>query len=261
MNLSDVFCSKRLDSSKHEFLIKGFNLILLFFLISFICVFLFSSQIYEWNTVLAYKTVFVSGWIKTGVLSVISLLLSVVIGLITALMGKSTVRLIRYLALFYVEIIRGTPLLVQLLAFFYVVGTALDINSRLLIGVLTLSLFSGAYIAELIRSCIDSVQKSHLDSAKAIGMTPLQTYRFIILPMMMRQILPPLAGQFASIIKDSSLLSILGIREFTYSAQQISSATYSTLESYFPLAVGYLILTLPISILSKTLEKRFKYES
>ena len=92
-------------------------------------------------------------------------------------------------------------------------------------------------------------------------MSKKQTYQFVIFPLAFRQCLPPLTGQFASIIKDSSLLSIIGISELTYSAEQISSATYSTLECYFPLALGYLILTLPVSLVSKYLEKSFKYES
>ena len=83
----------------------------------------------------------------------------------------------------------------------------------------------------------------------------------MIAPQALRQILPPLAGQFASLIKDSSLLSIIGIGEFTLAAQQVNSATYRTLESYLPLAIGYLALTLPISLLSKMLEKRLRYEA
>jgi len=83
----------------------------------------------------------------------------------------------------------------------------------------------------------------------------------VIVPQALRQILPPLTGQFASLIKDSSLLSIIAIGEFTLAAQQVNSATYRTLESYLPLALGYLALTLPISLLSKFLEQRLRYES
>lgn len=128
-------------------------------------------------------------------------------------------------------------------------------------GVLILSLFSGAYLAEIIRAGIESIPASQLESARAIGFTHLQTYRFVIAPQALRQILPPLAGQFASLIKDSSLLSIIGIGELTLAAQQINSATYRTLECYLPLALGYLALTLPISLVSKILEKRLRYET
>jgi polar amino acid transport system permease protein len=130
-----------------------------------------------------------------------------------------------------------------------------------LVGVLTLSFFSGAYISEVVRAGIESVGKSQLESAKAIGLTRAQTYRYVIFPQALRQSLPPLAGQFVSLIKDSSLLSIISISEFTWNAEAINSRTFSTLESYIPLAVGYLILTLPISLWTRYLEKRHKYET
>jgi polar amino acid transport system permease protein len=160
-----------------------------------------------------------------------------------------------------VEVIRGTPLLAQILFLFYVVAHGIGLQDRLISGILILSLFSGAYLAEMIRSGIDSIPSSQLEAARAIGFSTIQTYRFVIAPQALRQILPPLAGQFASLIKDSSLLSIIGIGEFTLAAQQVNSATYRTLESYLPLAAGYLLLTLPISLISKLLEKRFSYET
>ena len=153
------------------------------------------------------------------------------------------------------------PLLVLILVLFYVVANALKIADRFLVGVVVLSLFAGAYIAEIIRAGIESVGASQRESARAIGLNSAQTYRYIVLPQALRQALPPLAGQFASLIKDSSLLSIIGVAEFTYTAQQVNSATYSTLESYLPLAVGYLVLTLPISFFSNMLQRTLRYET
>jgi polar amino acid transport system permease protein len=220
-----------------------------------------SLQAYHWDVLITYRTVFIKGWLTTVVLSLISLVLSLCIGLFACLLRKSRLFLLRWIAQIYVELIRGTPLLVQLLIFFYVVAFALNIQNRYVVGVITLSLFSGAYIAEIFRSGIDSVRKTMLESATAIGLNTWQTYRYVIFPISIRQTLPPLAGQFTSIIKDSSLLSILGISEFTYAAQQVNSASYSTLESYFPLAIGYLILTLPVSLISRYLEKRSRHEA
>jgi polar amino acid transport system permease protein len=161
----------------------------------------------------------------------------------------------------YVEIIRGTPLLVQILIFFYIVASAVRLENRYVVGILTLAIFSGAYITEIIRAGIESVGKSQIDSARAIGLTDAQTYRYVVLPQALRQTLPPLAGQFVSLIKDSSLLSIIAISEFTLNAQQVNSYTFSTLESYVPLAVGYLLLTLPISLWTRWLEQRIKFET
>lgn len=220
---------------------------------------IFYKQKYDWNSIWEYRALFLKGWLITVAISAASLLLSTTIGLICALSRRSSVYILQCLGLIYVEFIRGTPLLVQILFFFYVVAYAIGIENRFFVGILTLSIFSGAYIAEMIRAGIDNISASQLESAKAIGLTSSQTYRYIILPQAFKQILPPLAGQFVSIIKDSSLLSIIGINELTNAAQQVNSATYSTLESFFPLAIGYLILTLPISLWSRHLEKRYGY--
>lgn len=208
-----------------------------------------------------YQDVFWQGWFLTVGLSAASLILSIVIGLVAALARRSIFLPIRYLSTVYIEIVRGMPFLVLILLAFYVVADAVHYNNRLVVGVITLSLFSGAYIAEMIRAGIESIGASQRESARAIGLTNIQTYLYVIFPQALRHTLPPLAGQFASLIKDSSLLSIIGIAEFTFNAQQVNNATFSTLESYLPLAVGYLALTLPISLWSKYLENKFRFET
>jgi polar amino acid transport system permease protein len=158
-------------------------------------------------------------------------------------------------------LIRGTPLLVQLLIGFYVIASAIGLENRFVVGVLVLSLFSGAYMAEIFRGGLEAIPQTQRDAARSIGLTPIQTLRFVIVPQAVRLVLPPVAGQLVSLIKDSSLLSVIAISEFTLNAQEVNSFTYSTLESYLPLAAGYLILTLPLSALSRFLEKRFRYET
>ena len=214
-----------------------------------------------WHSVWRYRDVFWQGWLLTILISLASLVLSTLIGLGVALSRRSGVVPLRTLALLYVEVVRGTPLLVQILFLFYVVASGIGLENRLMAGVLILSLFSGAYLAEMIRAGIESIPASQLESARAIGFTTPQIYRFVIAPQALRQILPALAGQFASLIKDSSLLSIIGLSELTLVAQQVNSATYRTLESFLPLALGYLVLTLPISLFSKLLERQLRYET
>jgi polar amino acid transport system permease protein len=222
---------------------------------------LLASTTSNWGAIWKYRHAFWQGWLLTVALSLVSLVLSTLIGLVAALARRSSLLLIRYISTSYIECVRGMPLLVLILVLFYVVANALNITDRFLVGVVVLSLFAGAYIAEIIRAGIESVGESQRESARAIGLTTGQTYRYVIFPQALRQVLPPLAGQFASIVKDSSLLSIIGLAEFTYTAQQVNSATYSTLESYLPLAAGYLILTLPISLWTNTLGKRIRYET
>lgn len=221
------------------------------------------SGIYRWNwsSVWAYRALFLKGWLVTVVISAISLLASCLVGTVMALLRRCPVLPLQYLARIYVEVIRGTPLLVQLLIFYYAISPAFGLENRYVAGVLTLSVFSGAYISEVIRAGIESVGKSQLESARAIGLSAAQTYRYVVFPQAIRQILPPLAGQFASLIKDSSLLSVIGIGEFTLNAQDVSSYTYSNFESYLPLAFGYLLLTLPISLWTQSLERRVRYDS
>lgn len=197
----------------------------------------------------------------TIALSVCALALSLAIGCIGALCERSGYSLLIFITKGYIELIRGTPLLVQILFFYYVVAHYVGLENRYVAGVLILSIFHGAYISEMLRAGIDAVSATQRMSARAIGLTRYQSYRYVIMPQAIRQTLPPLTGQFASIIKDSSLLSVIGINEVTNSAQQINSATYSTLESFLPLAIAYLILTLPISLWSKYLERRFHYET
>ena len=238
---------------------------LLFLLLAFACTALIGGSVAltrgGWEAVWKFRGVFASGWLLTLVISTASLLLSLLIGIAAALLRRSPLLPLRSASILYIELIRGIPFLVLILFLYYVVFPRVGLEERLTAGIVILSLFSGAYLSEIIRAGVESIPALQIESARAIGLTPLQTWRFVILPQALRRILPPLAGQLASLIKDSSLLSIIGIGEFTLAAQQVNSATYRTLESYLPLALGYLVLTLPVSLLSKVLERRLSPES
>ena len=216
---------------------------------------------WDWETVGGYWQLFLSGWRNTVGVSLAALLLSILLGAGLALGQRSDFLPLRYLAKAVVELVRGTPLLVQIYVLFYIVADAIRLENRAVAGVLILSLFSGAYLAEVFRAGIESVGRSQLESALAIGLTRAQTYRHVILPQALRSVLPSLAGQFVSLIKDSSLLSVIGLNEFTQSARNVASYTYSNFESYLLLAGGYLLLTLPVSLWTRHLEKRFRYET
>ena len=243
--------------------VRALNFAAAFLLVVLIFYFAFSQleTRWGWNSVYRYRQKFVQGWLNTVWISLAALGLSTSIGLFFALAQRSRFLPLYYFSKIYVEVVRGTPLLVQILIFFYVVANAFGVTNRYLVGVLTLAVFSGAYISEIIRAGIESIGQSQLESAKAIGLTRAQTYRYVIFPQALRQTLPPLAGQFVSLVKDSSLLSIISISEFTLNAREVNAYTFSTLESYIPLAAGYLILTLPISLWARALEKKMKYET
>jgi polar amino acid transport system permease protein len=237
--------------------------LLLLLLLSALFTFTFSQLHYQWNwaAIWTYREKFIQGWFTTLWLSAGALLLSLGLGTATALASRSSISLLRAAADLYVTLIRATPLLVQMLIFFYVVAEAFQVSNRTLIGLLVLGIFSGAYVAEIVRAALGTVPAGQQETALALGFTPSQTYRLIIGPQALRAALPPLAGQFISLIKDSSLLSVIGIQEFMLNAQEVNAFTYSTLEAYLPLAVGYLALTLPLGYASQYLERRLRYEA
>ncbi len=242
---------------------RAANFALALLAVSLVFYFSFHRLAYRlrWDSVYPYRRMFLEGWLTTIWISAAALVLSTLAGLCAALAQRGRFLPLRYLGKIYVEVVRGTPLLVQILILFYVVADAFGIQNRYVVGVLTLSLFSGAYISEIIRAGIESVGRTQLESAKAIGLTRRQTYRHVIFPQALRQTLPPLAGQFVSLVKDSSLLSVIAINEFTWNAQTVNARTFSTLESYLRLALGYLVLTLPISWWTRRLERRHQFET
>jgi len=216
------------------------------------------SYNFNWDSVYEYKQKFVDGFIMTIIISFFALILSFAIGLFFAYAQNSKIIILRFFSRFYIEIIRGTPLLVQILIFFYVFANNLGFENRYIVGTVILALFAGAYVSEIIRGAIESVDFEQYETSLSLGMTNVQMYVHVIFPQAFRRMLPALTGQFASIIKDSSLLSIISISEFTMNAQEVNAYTYSTLESYIPLAIGYLILTYPISYFTTHLEKNIK---
>jgi polar amino acid transport system permease protein len=217
----------------------------------------------DWSSVWTYRVMLFEGWLTTLGVTAAALVLSTVLGFVLALFQRSFFLPLRYLTRFCIETLRCIPLLALIYLVWYGFEGAFGIGNefRLLSGILILTLFESAYISEIFRSGIESVGKTQIESARAIGFTRTQTYRYVIIPQAFRQVLPPLVGQLVSLIKDSSLLSVIAIAEFTQSAQQASSINYDNLETYFALAVGYLVLTVPISLWSRWLERRFKYET
>ena len=176
---------------------KVLSALLLLLGYSLLCWLAFSNSVQNWDKVWAYRVTFFQGWANTIGISAVSLILSMLIGVLTALARRSAFLPLRYSAVAYVETIRGLPLVVLVLFGFYGVANAVGWHDRISVGIVILSLFSGAYIAEMIRAGIESVGRSQWDSARAIGLTSSQTYRFVIFPQVARQILPPLAGQFS----------------------------------------------------------------
>ncbi len=224
---------------------------------------LFSSVAYEWNWegVWSYRQQFGYGWLTTIGLSLVAMIVSVTLGFLLMLGRRSSWEPVRIFCGGVVELVRGSPLLVQLLIGHYIIANALHIDQPIFTGIILLGCFEGAYLAEIFRGAVESISASQLEAARAVGFDKVQTYRFVIIPQALRRALPGTTGQLVSLIKDSSLLSVIGIEELVQKVKIMNAATFKPLEGFLPLALAYLIVTLPLSHLARRLEGRFAYET
>jgi polar amino acid transport system permease protein len=223
---------------------------------------LFAGIDYPWNWRVPweYRRLYLVGFYYTLAVSMGAICLGFCFGVMGGLARVSKNVLARELATLYVEFFRGTPLLVQIYVFYFCVAAAIHFDNALIIGMVTLAFFSGAYISEMVRAGIESIDKGQVEAAKSTGLDDWQTMRYIVFPQALKRIIPPVTGQFVSLIKDSSLLSVISVRELTKAAEIVNATTYKTFEAYLPLAGLYLLLTYPLSYLTRRLEKRLSRE-
>lgn len=197
----------------------------------------------------------VEGLIVTIEISLYSLVIALVLGLIVGLMRISNNPAVRNLAILYIEVIRGTPLLVQIFIMYFFFGTVLDLE-RFTAGVIALSVFTAAYVAEIVRSGIQSIPVGQMEAARSLGMSYPKAMIYIILPQAFKRTLPPLAGQFINLIKDSSLVSVISITDLTKAGREVVSGSFAPFEVWFIVALLYLVLTSALSWAIQRLEKR-----
>lgn len=188
-------------------------------------------------------------------ITVVSLGLSLVIGLVSALMRLSDSPMARGISRFYLESIRNTPLLIQIFIIYFVFAPIIDLG-RFSSAVLALSLFEGAYASEIIRAGILAIPAGQWEASASLGMNRAQSYRHIVLPQAFRQMIPPLTSQGISLVKDSALVSTIAIYDLTMQGQQIIAETFLTFEIWFVVAAIYLLVTMLLSFLVKYLEYR-----
>ncbi|MBB1465942.1 amino acid ABC transporter permease [Vibrio sp. SG41-7] len=195
------------------------------------------------------------GIITTIKISFCSLIIALGLGLVIGLMRISDNPALKKLSIIYIEIIRGTPLLVQIFIVYFFIGTVLDLE-RFTAGVIALSVFTAAYVAEIVRSGIQSIPKGQMEAARSLGMNYPKAMIYVILPQAFKQTLPPLAGQFINLIKDSSLVSVISITDLTKAGREVVSSSFAPFEVWFTIAILYLILTSSLSWAIQILEKK-----
>lgn len=197
----------------------------------------------------------VDGLVVTLKISAISLFFTLVIGFVTALLRLSNSKVGNAIGTAYVELIRNTPLLVQIYLLYFVFGPVIGLD-RFSTAVLALSLFQGAYTAEIFRAGLNSIPKGQFEAAKTLGLSPLFAYKDVILPQVLQRTLPPLTNEVVSLIKNSSIVSVMAIFDLTTEARNIVSETAMPFEIWFTVAAIYLALTLSLSGLSAWLEHK-----
>lgn len=200
----------------------------------------------------------VDGLLVTLEIAAWGMVLTLVIGLVTAVLRLSDSIAGRILAKVYLESIRNTPLLVQVSIFYFVLQPILGINNPLWTGILCLAFFEGSFASEIIRAGINSVGRGQWEASATVGLTRLQAYRYVILPQAVPLMLPPLTGILVNLIKHSAILSFVAVFELTTEARNLIADTFLSFEVWFVVGGMYLVMTISLSSLVALLERRIR---
>jgi polar amino acid transport system permease protein len=213
---------------------------------------------FRWDIVFEYMPYFIEGAMWTIVFSLVAIFIGTILGLFIGLGRMSEKKIISYIFVWYINFFRGTPIFVQiLLIHFGAMPYFMNPVSPAVSLTVALTLNAAAYIAEIFRAGIQSIDKGQMEAARSLGMTKAQTMWHIIIPQAFKRMIPPLGNEFIALLKESSLGAVIAAPELMYWGRAASSAYYRTWEAYLPVAAGYLMLTLTLTYLLTKLEKRF----
>ncbi|SEP99428.1 amino acid ABC transporter permease [Piscibacillus halophilus] len=187
-------------------------------------------------------------------ITIVGLLLGFILGAITGLGRLSKVAIFRGISTVYVEVVRGTPILAQVLFIYYGL-TAVNIG-ELTAAIIAIMMNAGAYIAEIVRGAVYSIDKGQHEAGRAIGLTERQTMRYIVWPQAFKRMIPPLGNQFIISLKDTSLFSVIAVGEVLYMAKQYYNTTFEIFETLIMVCIFYLLITIPTSIILRRVERK-----
>ena len=197
------------------------------------------------------------GALLTIFFSATSEVIGIIIGLVTSVIRVTRIKVLSQLAVVYVDLFRGTPLLMQIIFIYYALPY-LGINLPAIVaGIVALSVNSGAYVSEIFRAGIESIDKGQTEAARSLGLSYMQAMRYVVIPQTIKRVLPPLTNEFVALIKDSSLLSVIAIAELMRTAKEMMSWKMNP-SSLTAAAIIYLIITLPLTRYVSYLEKKLK---
>ncbi len=214
---------------------------------------------WQWQLIWDFRQVFWRGIEVTVMLTWWALLIGLVLGLLLGLMRSSRLKVLRWPAAVYVDIFRATPILVQLVWIYYALPILLGLQmGNIVAASVGIGLHAAAYIAEIFRAGIDSIDRGQSDAAKSLGMGYGQAMRRIILPQAVRRMVPPFINEFATLMKLTTLGSVLAVNELLHEAENLINNTYRPLEVYTVVAVLFGLMIYPFIWLSQRLEQRWK---
>jgi len=211
---------------------------------------------YFFGRIWAYRGLFAKGVALTLAATAAAYLIGLVAGVGVALARISPLLPVRHIGDLYVEVIRGTPFIAQLSIAYFGIAPLLGIGNKFLVGAVALGMFAAAYIGEIFRAGIESVDRGQIEAARTLGMGRTQTLRYVVFPQAFKRMIPPLTGELIALTKESSLLFLIGIVELMAVGRQVGVDTYDYLEAYIVVAGLYLCLTIPLSLLARRLERR-----
>ncbi|MBK5251334.1 MAG: amino acid ABC transporter permease [Peptostreptococcaceae bacterium] len=204
-----------------------------------------------------YKMFYISGVANTLLLAIFAVFFGVILGVMLALMKISKKTILRAIATAYIEFLRGTPVIIQIYIIFYGLPRVIPLDLPDMVwGIIALSLNSGAYVAEIIRAGIQAVDKGQMEAARSIGMPFNMGMRYIVIPQAFKNILPALGNEFIVVVKESAIVSVVGITELMYRADTIRGITYQAFAPLMVAAVIYFIITFTLSRLLGIVERR-----
>lgn len=213
---------------------------------------------FDWSLIWDNIPILLQGAVITIQITVMAVGCGFFIGMIAALANLSRFKIVRLLVKCYVELFRGTPLLVQIFMIYFALPMVIGQSINPYVAAVTAcSINSGAYVSEIFRAGIQSIDKGQMEAGRSLGLTWAQTMRYIVMPQAFKAIIPPLGNEFIAMMKDTSLVSVIGFEELTRRGQLIIARTYGSFEIWTAVAIIYLIMTLSISQLVAFLERRY----
>lgn len=212
---------------------------------------------FDWLGVVEFLPALAVGLYYTLLISVVGLIIGFALGALFGLGRISRVKIIYAVSTGYVELFRGTPVLVQAIWIFFALPLIIHYNlPSVLAGIIVISLNSGAYIAEIVRGAVQSIEKGQMEAGRSLGMNRHQTMRHIIWPQAFKRMIPPLGNQFIISIKDTSLLSVILVPELIFQGRLVAANHFNAVEIYSTVAIFYLAITLTLSKTLSVFEKR-----